>query len=76
VADVEISRADRRRAAVPARAFLRTAVVLTVVSLAFPLTATHTDTATRLTLALGHLVAAALIIPILVASLSGLSYRR
>lgn len=65
-----------RRAARPARAFLRTAVVLTVVSLVFPLTATHTDTATRLTLALGHLVAAALIIPILVSSLSGLSFRR
>ena len=58
-----------RRAASPARAFLRTAVVLTVVSLAFPLTASHTDTATRLTLALGHLIAAALIIPILVSSL-------
>jgi heme/copper-type cytochrome/quinol oxidase subunit 4 len=65
-----------RRAAAPARVFLRTAVVLTVVSLVFPLTATHTDTATRLTLALGHLVAAALIIPVLVSSLSGLSYRR
>jgi heme A synthase len=60
-----------RRAADPARAFLRTALVLTVVSLVFPLTATHTVTATRLTLALGHVVAAALIIPILVSSLSG-----
>jgi hypothetical protein len=65
-----------RRAADPARTFLRTALVLTAVSLLFPLTASHTDTATRLTLALGHLVAAALIIPILVSSLRGIRIRR
>jgi heme A synthase len=60
-----------RRAADPARAFQRTALVLTVVSLVFPLTATHTGTDTRLTLALGHLIAAALIVPILALSLRG-----
>jgi hypothetical protein len=65
-----------RRAADPARAFLRTAVVLTVVSLMFPLTATHTVTATRLILALGHLIAAALIIPVLVSSLRGAQVER
>jgi heme/copper-type cytochrome/quinol oxidase subunit 4 len=64
------------RAADPARAFLRTALVLTVVSLLFPLTATHTDTATRLTLTLGHLIAAALIVPILASSLRGVRVRR
>jgi hypothetical protein len=53
------------RAARPARAFLRTALVLVAVSLAFPLAAGHTAVATRLTLALGHLIAAAIVIPLI-----------
>ena len=54
-----------RRAARPARAFLRTSLVLVAVSLVFPLAASHTATATRLTLALGHLIAAAIVIPVI-----------
>jgi FtsH-binding integral membrane protein len=53
------------RAADPARAFLRTALVLVAVSLVFPLAASHTPAATRLTLALGHLIAAAIVIPLI-----------
>jgi hypothetical protein len=59
-----------RRAAHPARAFLRTSLVLVAISLVFPLAASHTATATRLTLALGHLTAAAVVIPILTRRLS------
>ena len=54
-----------RRAARPARAFLRTSLVLVAVSLVFPLAASHTATATRFTLALGHLIAAAIVIPVI-----------
>jgi hypothetical protein len=54
-----------RRAAHPARAFLRTSLVLVAISLAFPLAASHTATTTRLTLAVGHLIAAAIVIPII-----------
>jgi hypothetical protein len=54
-----------RRAARPARAFARSAAALVAVSLAFPLTAAHTATATRLTLAGAHLLAAAIIIPVI-----------
>jgi len=53
------------RAAGPARAFLRTALVLVAVSLAFPLAAGHTAVATRFALALGHLIAAAIVIPLI-----------
>jgi Family of unknown function (DUF6069) len=53
------------RAAGPARAFVRTTLVLVAVSLAFPLAAGHTAVATRLTLALGHLIAAAIVIPLI-----------
>ena len=53
------------RAAGPARAFLRAALVLVAVSLVFPLAASHTPAATRLTLALGHLIAAAIVIPLI-----------
>ena len=53
------------RADGPARAFLRTTLVLVAVSLAFPLAAGHTAVATRLTLALGHLIAAAIVIPLI-----------
>ena len=54
-----------RRAAHPARAFLRTSLVLVAISLVFPLAASHTATETRLTLALGHLITAAIVIPII-----------
>jgi Family of unknown function (DUF6069) len=47
----------------PARAYLRVSVALTVVSLAFPLSAGATATSTRLMLAVAHLVAAAIVIP-------------
>jgi hypothetical protein len=53
------------RAADPARTFLRTALILVAVSLVFPLAASHTAVTTRLTLALGHLVAAAIVIPVI-----------
>ena len=53
------------RAADPARAFLRSTLILVAVSLVFPLAASHTATTTRLTLALGHLLAAAIVIPLL-----------
>ena len=59
-----------RRAAHPARAFLRTSLVLVAISLVFPLAASHTATATRLILALGHLIAAAIAIPVITARLS------
>lgn len=54
-----------RRAARPARAFARAAAALVVVSLAFPLDAAHTAPSTKLTLAGAHLLAAAIIIPII-----------
>jgi hypothetical protein len=59
-----------RRAARPARAFLPTSLVLVAISLVFPLAASHTATTTRLTLALGHLIAAAIVIPIITGRLS------
>ena len=58
-----------RWASRPARAFLRVVIVLTLVSLAAPLGATHTDTATRLLLAGGHVVAALIVIPVVVRAL-------
>jgi hypothetical protein len=58
-----------RRAKQPALTFLRAATVLTVVSLAAPLAASHTTEATRLILATGHLVAAAVVIPVIVRAL-------
>ena len=51
-----------RQAARPARAFLVTTLPLLALSLTGPLTA-HATTATKLTLACGHLIAAAIIIP-------------
>ena len=53
------------RAADPARAFVRTTLILVAVSLVFPLAASHTAATTRLILALGHLIAAAIVIPVL-----------
>jgi hypothetical protein len=53
------------RAAHPARAFLRSTLILVAVSLLFPLAASHTAVTTRFTLALGHLIAAAVVIPLI-----------
>jgi Family of unknown function (DUF6069) len=64
-----------RRAAISARTFLRTTLVLVAISLVFPLAASHTQTATRLTLALGHLIAAAIVIPLITGCLTHASGR-
>ena len=53
----------------PASTFLRTAIALTAVSIVAPLAASHTDEATRLTLAVGHVTAAAVVIPVIVRAL-------
>jgi hypothetical protein len=58
-----------RWASRPARTFGRVAISLTVVSLAAPLAASHTDESTRLLLAGGHVVAALVVIPLIVRSL-------
>jgi heme A synthase len=47
----------------PMRAYLWAAVALTALSLTAPLSAADTATSTKLTLALGHLLVAAIIIP-------------
>lgn len=54
-----------RWAADPARTFVRAAVVLTAVSLVPPVFASHTDLTSKLTLVIGHLIAAAVIIPLI-----------
>ena len=56
---VLISRFGRR----PARVYLITTIALTAVSLLAPLFAADTATSTKLTLAVGHILAAAIIIP-------------
>ncbi|KAA2267088.1 hypothetical protein F0L68_00720 [Solihabitans fulvus] len=53
-----------RYAANPARTYLRATLALTVVSLASPLAAAHTAGSTKLMLAVGHLIAAAIVIPV------------
>jgi uncharacterized membrane protein YjjP (DUF1212 family) len=65
-----------RFAARPARTYAWTAAALTAVSLAGPLLAGDTATSTKLTLALGHLLAAAVIIPIVARRLSHSPSRR
>lgn len=47
----------------PARTFLRVTVVLAVVSLAFPILASHTEVSMRITLELAHIIAALVVIP-------------
>lgn len=54
-----------RRALRPARAFARATIVLTAFSLASPLAAGGTATSTKLMLALAHMLAAAIVIPII-----------
>jgi Family of unknown function (DUF6069) len=53
----------------PARTFAITAVVFTVVSFGSPLTAQNATTATRVALELSHVVAAAVIIPLIASRL-------
>lgn len=48
----------------PAETFTRVAVVLTALSLVMPLAAPHTEISTKLMLAAAHVLAAAVIIPI------------
>jgi hypothetical protein len=69
---VAFSRWARR----PAHTFTVTAIVLTVVSFAAPVTATHTGLATKLVLAASHVVAAAIVIPALARQLPQTSVRR
>ncbi len=47
----------------PARTWVITTVVLTVISFAGPISTGHATTATRLVLSLTHVVAAAIVIP-------------
>jgi hypothetical protein len=54
----------------PGRTYLRTALPLLALSLAVPLTAADTATSTRLTLAAAHLIAGAIIIPVVARRLS------
>lgn len=54
-----------RRVKRPAATFVVVTVVLTVVSFAGPLTTGHATTATRVVLELTHVVAAAIVIPVL-----------
>jgi hypothetical protein len=58
-----------RWASRPARTFARVTILLVVVSLAFPLLASHAAESTRLSLALAHIVAAAIVIPIVTSRL-------
>ena len=59
-----------RFARYPTRVFTWVTGALAVVSLAGPLTASHTTEAIRLLLALGHVIAAAVVIPILARGLA------
>ena len=54
----------------PGRTYLRTALPLLALSLAVPLTAADTAVSTKLTLAAAHLIAAAIIIPVVARRLS------
>jgi hypothetical protein len=56
----------------PRRTYLRTALPLLALSLAVPLTAADTPISTRLTLAAAHLIAGAVIIPVLARRLARL----
>ncbi|MFB4303550.1 DUF6069 family protein [Actinomadura sp. NTSP31] len=60
-----------RRSSRPARAYTLAASALALVSLAAPLTAAATSTGTRLTLVAAHLIAAAVIVPLVGRRLKG-----
>jgi hypothetical protein len=53
-----------RWAKAPATTYVRTSGVLVLVSLVMPLAASHTELSTKLSLSVGHLLAAAVIVPI------------
>lgn len=59
-----------RRAQRPARTWVRTTLALTLLSLASPLLAAGTSTATKATLVTAHLVAAAIVIPLVARTLA------
>jgi hypothetical protein len=59
-----LAAAIARYAKSPALTYLRTSIVLVAVSEFMPLAASHTHLSTKLALAIGHVLAAAVIIPI------------
>ncbi|MFF8940209.1 DUF6069 family protein [Streptomyces paradoxus] len=65
VAGIVLAVGLARWAGRPARTFTVTTVVLTVLSLAGPAVAPHTATSTQIVLAASHVVAAAVIVPLL-----------
>ncbi|HEY3528840.1 MAG TPA: DUF6069 family protein [Nocardioides sp.] len=69
VVAIPLAVAIGRFASRPTRTFRHTAIVLTAVSLVAPIGATHTDVATRFLLAGGHVVAAAVVIPLIIRAL-------
>ena len=58
-----------RRAARPRRTFIATTVALTLASMMLPLAAGATATSTRLALALGHVLIASVVVPIIAMAL-------
>ncbi|MER7481559.1 DUF6069 family protein [Streptomyces sp. NPDC126510] len=65
VAGIVLAVALARWAEKPARTFTVTTVALTALSLAGPAVAPHTATSTQIVLAVSHVVAAAVIVPLL-----------
>ncbi len=72
IAGIVLAIALARWAKRPARTWVITTTVLTVLSLAGPAMATHTAVSTQIVLALSHLVAAAVIVPLIAHRLSHL----
>ncbi|MFF8012487.1 DUF6069 family protein [Streptomyces sp. NPDC007929] len=70
VAGIVLAVVLARWAKQPARTFTVTTVVLTALSLAGPAVAPHTAGSTRIVLAVSHVVAAAVIVPLLARRLS------
>ncbi|MFE1251465.1 DUF6069 family protein [Streptomyces sp. NPDC058766] len=70
VLGIVLATALARWAKRPARTFIVTTVALTFLSLAGPAVAPHTATSTQIVLAVSHVVAAAVIIPLLALRLS------
>ncbi|MFF3347009.1 DUF6069 family protein [Streptomyces sp. NPDC002779] len=70
VAGIVLAVALARWARRPARVFTLTTVALTALSLVGPVVAPHTATSTQIVLAVSHVVAAAVIIPLLARRLS------
>ncbi|MBC7268359.1 MAG: hypothetical protein H5T76_06490 [Streptomyces sp.] len=70
VAGIVLASALARWARRPARTFVVITVALTALSMAGPAVAPHTATSTQIVLAVSHLVAAAVIIPLLAGRLS------